>query len=226
MAALLAMQINQAMLFLGIGLFVYVMINRLRRSFGKPNERALAGRSWQNDRRAAQQAGDAGALIGSARLRSAAASPEHESCEVEVHRLAREIKGEIDTKMRLLEELIQLADEASSRLDNSIERAKSLGLNGQPHGPTHSSARLSVEFGEASPISRSAQRTTNTKQNRERARSLPTTVGDDPGDDPRFERVYALADAGFSAAKIAGQIGSQVGEVELILSLRQSSEAA
>ena len=40
-------------------------------------------------------------------------------------------------------------------------------------------------------------------------------------DDPRFERVYALADAGFSATKIATQIGSQVGEVELILSLRR-----
>jgi hypothetical protein len=44
---------------------------------------------------------------------------------------------------------------------------------------------------------------------------------DNPADDPRFARVFALADAGFSTARIASQVGSQVGEVELILSLRR-----
>jgi hypothetical protein len=226
MAALLAMQINQAMLLLGIGLFVFVMINRLRRGFGKSNARVLAGRTWQDDRRVAQQSKTSREIIGSARLRSAAASPDHESWEVELHRLAREIKGEIDTKMRAFEELIQLAENARSRLADSIERAESLALSGQRKGSIDSREDRSVEFGRALPVSRSAERPRNTKPNRERAHSLQTTAGDDPGDDPRFERVYALADAGFSAAKIAGQIGAQVGEVELILSLRQSSEAA
>jgi hypothetical protein len=50
-------------------------------------------------------------------------------------------------------------------------------------------------------------------------------VGENLADDPRFERVYALADAGFSAARIASQIGSQVGEVELILSLRRTERS-
>jgi hypothetical protein len=222
---LLGMQINQVVLFAGVGLFVFVMINRLRRSFGKPGGGTYAGRSWQNDRKPGQPARSRREVVGSARLRSAAAMPDHESWEVEFHQLARELKGEIDTKMRALEELIQRAEVARTMLDDSVGRAETLGLNGQLKASTESRLGQSVDNDEFSSAGRRTERARNARSNREQARSRQTTVGDDPAEDPRFERVYALADAGFSAGKIAGQIGSQVGEVELILSLRRPNQS-
>jgi hypothetical protein len=221
---LLGMQINQVMLFAGVGLFVFVMINRLRRAFGKSSGGTYADRSRQTDRRPGQPARRPREIIASARQRSAAALPEHESWEVEFHRLAREIKGEIDTKMRALEALIQLAEDARTRLDGSIVRAESLGLSVQRNLGTNSPEGQSFDEVKFSSGGRRAVRARDAKSNREAARSLQITGGDDPGDDPRFERVYALADAGFSAARIAAQIGSQIGEVELILSLRNANE--
>jgi hypothetical protein len=227
MASLFGMQINQVMLIAGIGLFVFVMINRLRRGFGKTGGGVYTSRTWQSERRPGHPARSPREEIVSARLRSAAALPEHESWEVEFHRLSREVKGEIETRMRALEQLIQLAEDARSRLDDSIGRAESLGLSGQRKASRDSRDSRSNDNGgdgdnsEFSSVGRRAERARNAKPNRETVRSLPITAGDDPGEDPRFERVYALADAGFSATKIAGQIGSQIGEVELILSLRR-----
>lgn len=226
MSALLGMQINQAMLFAGVGLFVLVMINRLRRSFGKTGGAVYARRSWQNDRRPEQSERSTHEMNGSARRRLAAALPDQESWEVELHRLAREVKGEIDTKMRALAELIQLAEDARTSLDDSVARAESLGPSGQHKGSVDSRQGRSVESGGVSAVSRSVERPRNSKSHRETARTFQTSVSADSGDDPRFERVYALADAGFSAAKIAGQIGTQVGEVELILSLRHANQPA
>ena len=40
----------------------------------------------------------------------------------------------------------------------------------------------------------------------------------------RREEVYALADYGYDAAEIARRVGSPIGEVELILSLRGKGE--
>jgi hypothetical protein len=228
MVSLLGMQINQMMLFAGIGLFVLVMINWLRRGFGKTAGRFYAGRTWQSERRPAQPTRGSRDVIGSARLRSAAALPEHESWEVELHHLAREVKGEIESKMRALEELIQLAEDARTRLNGSIGRAESLGLSDHRKAPGDSrEGRLNdnADKGEFSSVGRRAERARNAKPNRETARSAPITAGDDPGEDPRFERVYALADAGYSATRIAGQIGSQIGEVELILSLRRPNQS-
>ena len=42
----------------------------------------------------------------------------------------------------------------------------------------------------------------------------------------RREEIYRLADYGFAAAEIARRVGSPVGEVELILSLRDSGRKA
>jgi hypothetical protein len=224
MSPLLGLYINQVVLLLGIGLFVFVMVSRMRRGTVQSGRGPRLGGGWQSDRDSLAQAQRSREPIGSVRLRSTAASPDHESWEVEMHRLARQLKGEIETKMRALERLIQLADEAHARLDASLERTKALGSSNEGQATTALAgtatahdvrfARNSAQPGRT----RSSMRDTNVagRQN----------LGHQPGDDLRFERVYALADAGFSATKIAGQIGSQIGEVELILSLRQSNEAA
>jgi hypothetical protein len=224
MSALFGVQINQVMLFFGIGLFVFVMVNRLRRGTAQSSRGPRLGGTWRRERDSLAQAQRSRESIGSARMRSASASPDHESWEVEMRRLARELNGEIDTKMRALTQLIQLADEAHGRLDASLRRAESLGSNRQveatiiwPGRATNNGVRgghagNSARPGPARPVIRDT------------IVAGGQNLGHEPGDDPRFQRVYALADAGFSATKIASQIGAQVGEVELILSMRDKTQ--
>ena len=200
MSPMFGMQGSQIALILGIGLFVFVLLKRVRRGFGE----ATHYRSK---------------TTGGAALHSVKVSKQQEPWEVEMHALARQLKGEIDTKARALERLIQMADEARQGLDSSIQRAESLGLLEQQSFATASLERnISPEYA-AAPAARAASVT------RAGTSSTRFRLGDNLADDPRFERVYALADAGFSAARIASQVGSQVGEVELILSLRATNES-
>jgi hypothetical protein len=223
MSPLLGLQINQVALLLGIGLFVFVMVNRIRRGPAQSARAPRLGGGWRSERDTLVQAQRARESIGSVRMRSTAASPDHESWEVEMHRLARELKAEIETKMRALQQLIQLADEAHARLEMSLGRAKSIGSTHEVEATSlpRTATTHDIRFAGSS-----------ARPGRARSAVCDTVIagrqnlGHEPGDDLRFERVYALADAGFSATKIAGQIGSQVGEVELILSLRQANDAA
>jgi hypothetical protein len=222
MSALFGMQINQVMLVLGIGLFVFVMFNRIRRGGASAGRSPRLGGAWRDERDSLAQSQRTRESIG-ARIRTASL-PDHESWEVELHRLAREIKGEIDTKMRALEQLIELADEARVRLDSSLARAESLELNGEQETTTVFPERTTPNDGRSGQVGTNARRAKREQPRREPVLGARESVGGEPGDDPRFERVYALADAGFSATKIASQVGSQISEVELILSLRGPSK--
>jgi hypothetical protein len=222
MPPLLGMQINQVMLLGGVGLFLLVLINRLRRGFAQARRQPAPGRGWRSESRSSANETRTREGLGSARLRSAAALAVQESWEVEMHRTARDLKAEIDTKMRALEQLIQLADRARGELDASIERAESSeSLNGPRWSDSSEEARRTDRRqGNSAPHAESRAKTARAARDAVSSTRLPPA--NDPADDPRFERVYALADAGFSATKIAGQVGSQVGEVELILSLRRA----
>jgi hypothetical protein len=224
MAPLLGLQINQVMLLLGIGLVVFAVVNRIRRVPAQSNRSARFGDGWRREGDSLTQPQRFRESIGSARMRSASASPDHEAWEVEMQRLAREIKSEIDVKMRALEKLIQRADEAHARLDASLGQAQSGGSNDDIEATAALAGSMLTQVGRIAGGSARPSRARSTLRGMVAAGSQRLSI--ESVDDPRFERVYALADAGFSAAKIAGQIGSQVGEVELILSLRQSNEAA
>jgi hypothetical protein len=201
---------SQIALLAGIGLFVFVLLRRTARTFktSPPPSARTSGDDSPRSRAPATLP------IGSARVRSVAGSAEQESWEVEMHELARELRGQIDTKMRALEALIKAADEAIGRLEHAIDHAESLGLLDEREPVGAGTTRDSAPGRNVSPPTASRANTVT------RAAQKPRPLRID--DEARFERVYALADAGLSAAKIAAQIGSQVGEVELILSLRAS----
>ncbi|HEY2146745.1 MAG TPA: hypothetical protein VGH32_02335 [Pirellulales bacterium] len=131
-----------------------------------------------------------------------------EKWEVQMHDLARDLMGQLDSKIRVLELLIRQADEAAARLEAAAAKTGGAPLR-----------RVALERPAApmplSPNDASAPQSVRAARNSGEARK-PLKVTNNP----RFERVYALADAGMSAATIAKQIGTQVGEVELILSLR------
>ena len=140
------------------------------------------------------------------RPKAASAPPRSiEKWEVAMHDLARELSGQLDSKIRVLELLIREADEAAARLEAAV---------GKKPDPVSRGARAALE------APRSPRRTAPTMKAEIDAKK-PLKIADNP----RFERVYALADAGMSVAAIANQIGSQVGEVELILSLRSARPA-
>lgn len=133
---------------------------------------------------------------------------EFEKWEVAMHDLARDLSGQLDSKIRILELLIREADKVAGRLESTLARARA----------NVESPRETV---------RSTAAPANGKKPGERAPQSPLAVTNaviaklpSAADKPRFDRIYSLADAGLSPATIANQIGSQVGEVELILGIR------
>jgi hypothetical protein len=201
---------SQIALLAGIGLFVFVILRRTARTL---KSTPPASSRFSNDDSSRNKTATM-LPVGSARVRSAAGSSEHEAWEVEMHELARELRSQIDTKMRALEALIRAADEAIGRLDQAIDRAESLGILDEesPVAAASTNWTTATAMRDASAKSEAGASTVRRPECRPRPLRLD--------DEARFERVYALADAGLSATKIAAQIGSQVGEVELILSLR------
>lgn len=112
--------------------------------------------------------------------------------EVRMHELARELSAELDSKMGALQHLIRLADERLARLDAAAAQ------DSAPRAPSAAVAENRLDAFEP---------------------SVPTRS---PKPNPRHEEVYALADAGHDSHAIAGYVGSPIGEVELILSLRRN----
>jgi hypothetical protein len=118
--------------------------------------------------------------------------------EVEMHDLARELRGELDSKIAILERLIQDAKQQADRLEAAIGSAEDVRIAGadQTHAPARpengqpSSTRVDGIHRAASPASR------------------------------RHTEIYSLADQGLSSAAIATRLSSPIGEVELILGLR------
>ena len=105
------------------------------------------------------------------------------SWHVEMHETARELKAELDSKMRVLQLLIAQARQETERLEQIIANSDT---------PKYCS---------------------NPPPLQERESRLPGSARDQT-------EVFSLADQGLSASEIAEQLGTPVGEIELILSLR------
>jgi len=114
-----------------------------------------------------------------------------ENWEVQMHELARDLSGRLDSKMSALERLIEDADRAAARL----EAALGGGAQGQP---STQAERLRSVSPPRAPEAVSAAA--------------------EPG---RYDEIYLLADYGHPPAEIAQRVKLPIGEVELILSLRK-----
>jgi len=108
---------------------------------------------------------------------------------VELSEMARQVTGQLDTRAKKLEVLIEEAD-------RRIAELRSLSGAGGPNGGGGGKGA-------------------------DAPKSLGIPTGSRAGTpDPRHAEVYALADAGRSAADIAQALNRPRGEVELILALR------
>jgi len=130
--------------------------------------------------------------------------PEGLHRDVQMHETARELSAQLDSKMGALQSLIAEADRAAARLEAAA-------------------ARLPDAVRQPAPADR--QPTTQAEALRASGPpDHPTGEADDASRPPsagrRREEIYTLA-SGLEAAEIARRVGSPVGEVELILGLRQ-----
>ena len=130
-----------------------------------------------------------------------------------MHETARQLSAQLDAKLSLLQSLIAEADRAAARLEDVLDRTR-------PTLPPGSQAEsLRPAAGHARDVRPEVEEVV--------ADSEPATAAGEspPATDRarRREEIYRLADYGFAAAEIAHRVGSPMGEVELILSLRDSN---
>jgi hypothetical protein len=132
--------------------------------------------------------------------------------DVEMHETARQLSAQLDAKLGLLQSLIAEADRAAARLEDALDRA-------YPNLPPGSQAE---SLRPAAGLARDVRHDPEMAAAESRG---SVADGDPPPATDRARRraeIYRLADYGFAAAEIARRVGSPVGEVELILSLRDS----
>ncbi len=130
--------------------------------------------------------------------------------QVELHEVARDVKAELDTKIRVLQQTIRLAREENDRLESLIRRAIQLDLVSD--GDTlQRIERLAAEM--AGDFTRPLA-----------LDDLPDVAspleGTLPVTEDRRKAIYSLTDSGESAASIADRMALPVGDVEIALSLR------
>lgn len=120
--------------------------------------------------------------------------------EVELRELSRELQGQLDSKIAILQHLIRDARQQADRLEAMLAQAAQQGrpISADAKSPLVERLRASAERTTPKPASPAAR---------------------------RHAEIYSLADAGLSSASIASRLGSPIGEVELILGLRQSGVA-
>jgi hypothetical protein len=190
---------------------------------------ARQDKAWAPPARPARRAPHGDAPHGHAPQRSA--PDDLVRWEVEMHDTARELSGQLESRMSALAHLIREADRAAARLEAA------LGSTGEP-GQRESGSQ--TDQGE--PLNSSDRIGTPPLQPTNQAEALKSPGGGDrepapreaaakpiesnaggkrPAGDQRYEEVYLLADYGFEAAEIAHRVGSPVGEIELILALRE-----
>lgn len=133
--------------------------------------------------------------------------------QVEIYDFARDMRADIDTKMRVLQTLTRQADQQAKRLEEAINQAKNLGI---------AECRDTLE--EIRHVT--AQTVVLDDMQAELNGMLPQIAPVDHLQDTHFRnQVFALADNGLSAEGIANQTGVTLGEVELTLSSRRRSES-
>lgn len=162
--------------------------------------------------------------IDSATNQSAAIKRDMERLLVELNELARQINAQIDTKFAKLERSIADADRRITALRILINEA---GGDSRSSDPIPSPLAVSDNKSNPPIHPESSESPIGVSPTAAPSASLDWTV-DDAGvsnsatdKDATHRRIYALADQGREPVEIARALQQSVGEVELILKLRQ-----
>jgi hypothetical protein len=133
--------------------------------------------------------------------------------EVEMHETARKLSAQLDSKMGALEQLTREADRAAARLEAALTAGRHrMEPSIAATAPADASPPAPNRPAEAPPASQA--------EGLRSAGPIDSPTASRPPAERRYEEIYTLADYGLGPSEIAHRVGSPVGEVELILSLR------
>lgn len=199
---LMANQISEWAFFFGVALMIAILMRRYFRYFGKLK------REKKKKKPAASSIADERSGVEKQTLLDA---PDNVlRWQVDMHDTARNLKAELDTKIGLLQTLVQMADDRIGQLNSLAERTRSGASSSEPSGGSSSDAAPS-EFAEIP-----ARQSTAT---RSKSKDDSTGIGL-PGNDDMRRSIYQLADRGLDARQISNEIGRSLGDIEFILALR------
>ncbi len=154
--------------------------------------------------------------------------------EVEMHDTARQLSGQLDSKLAALGHLIREANRVASRLEAALSATRSANPATTANDACATAGLSSSASGALDGLSASAGRSEEPPGNQARALQAagatekpaePSAAASPaatprPPADRRYEEIYLLADYGFDPAEIGRRVGMPVGEIQLILSLR------
>jgi hypothetical protein len=199
---LMANQISEWAFFFGVALMIAILMRRYFRYFGKLK------REKKKKKPAASSIADERSGVEKQTLLDA---PDNVlRWQVDMHDTARNLKAELDTKIGLLQTLVQMADDRIGQLNSLAERTRSGASSSEPSGGSSSDA-VPSEFAEIP-----ARQSTAT---RSKSKDDSTGIGL-PGNDDMRRSIYQLADRGLDARQISNEIGRSLGDIEFILALR------
>ena len=116
----------QLILLLAMGLLTMMLWRRSSRHFGR------GGKAYETPHRISKLHDDRDLAL-------ADAPPEISRWQVEMYELSRDMKGELDTKMAVLQLLIRNASDAADRLERAVAQAEQCGL-AKPSAPAAGAA--------------------------------------------------------------------------------------
>jgi hypothetical protein len=149
--------------------------------------------------------------------------------EVEMYELARDLAGQLDSKLVIVQQLVRNAEQATARLEALIERAEQVGLwqrnSGQPDDENVEDFQSATEPIQAAPVRDWPNPAEPDAPQPDWSGHAAASASATAALVKRTERAYQLADSGLTIAQIAAELGEPLGEVELILSVRTSERA-
>jgi len=155
------------------------------------------------------------------------AMPSMAQWEVEMHETARELKAQLDSKMRALQALIAEADRAAARIEAALKTRDKDNTDNTPSSNRPRSGGSPLFNPKGGLPSMQEKKPAGLPANQAqtlRPASPPTASA--VSSPHRHEEIYTLSDYGLSDSAIAQRIGMPVGEVELILSLRGKARSS
>ena len=148
--------------------------------------------------------------------------------EVEMHELARDLAGQLDSKIVIVQQLMRDAERATAVLEAAIHRAEQVGLwqrsSGQPDEEPLAE-RPETEATQTKPVRDWPNAAEPDLPELAHAADTAASARVTAALINRTQRVYRLADRGLSHTAIAEELGEPLGEVELILSVRSGERA-
>lgn len=139
--------------------------------------------------------------------------------EVHMHETAREVSAQIDTKLRLLQQLVAEADRAATRLERALAAVQTATAEPPRSGCAEPANPSPSEGATARPSPIQSEATSNPLPlgNPDQTTAPPSPVRPEALD----LEVGLLADYGFPLQEIASRCGITVSEVETILQRRR-----